>query len=402
VAIMWANHNPPNTHSVEDWRAVTQHWIDHYFSLNSYYQIDGKPAIFIWDPQNIRRDVGGTQVVRGMFEESQAMAQRAGYAGVTFVAMGYDFSSSQIEALLEQGYSGITTYHEWGTQQPHVLPLKQGRFEVVIETSPQAWMDKDRAAGPLTYYPVVDTGWDSRPWHGEEAFVILGRTPDLFERLLRNAKAFCEQRGKTILVLGPVNEWGEGSYIEPCTEFGFDMLERVRKVFTSQPPETWPTHVAPQDVGLGPYDFPKEAAVTAWSFESGETLGWTPMMNVRDWRCEDGALRFQTTSDDPAILVSLHGAPASAFKKAQVRMRLARPAGVGNSGQLFWATGGAAITEATSTRFLVESDGQFHTYTLNLAENPRWRGRITQLRFDPCNQANVEVAIEESHLLPGP
>ena len=51
VAIMWANHNPPRTHSREDWRNVTQEWIDQYFGMESYHHIDGKPAIFLWDPR---------------------------------------------------------------------------------------------------------------------------------------------------------------------------------------------------------------------------------------------------------------------------------------------------------------------------------------------------------------
>ncbi|MBN2272524.1 MAG: glycoside hydrolase family 99-like domain-containing protein, partial [Sedimentisphaerales bacterium] len=101
-----------------------------------------------------------------------------------------------------------------------------------------------------------DTGWDSRPWHGDKSMVIQGRTPQLFEELLRQAKSFCEERGKTMLILGPVNEWGEGSYIEPCTEFGFEMLEAVRKVFATRVSTSRPVNVSPSDVGLGSYDFP--------------------------------------------------------------------------------------------------------------------------------------------------
>ena len=84
---------------------------------------------------------------------------------------------------------------------------------------------------------------------------VQGRTPALFERLLREAKSFCEVHNKPILILGPLNEWGEGSYIEPCTDFGFEMLEAIRKVFAMGGPASWPENVSPSDVGLGPYDF---------------------------------------------------------------------------------------------------------------------------------------------------
>ncbi len=88
--------------------------------------------------------------------------------------------------------------------------------------------------------------------------VIQGRTPERFEKLLHEAKSFCKEKSKPILVLGPVNEWGEGSYIEPCTEFGFGMLESIRKVFAKEDPQSWPLNLSPLDVGLGPYDFSKK------------------------------------------------------------------------------------------------------------------------------------------------
>ncbi len=255
VAIMWANHNPPNTHSVEDWLRVTRHWIEHYFSMKSYYHINGKPAVFIWNPKGIRSDLGGSGIVRDAFNQSQRLARAAGYRGITFVAMGYDFSASHIQALNEEGYSNITTYHEWGDRIDGGVSQKYFNFETVVQDSPAAWTKKEDASRLLEYYPLVDTGWGSRPWHGDKSMVVQGRTPALFERLLREAKSFCEIHNKPMLILGPLNEWGEGSYIEPCTDFGFEMLEAIRKVFVTGGPASWPENVSPSDVGLGPYDF---------------------------------------------------------------------------------------------------------------------------------------------------
>ena len=260
VAIMWANHNPPNTHSVEDWLNVTRRWVQDYFSLNSYYHIDGKPAVFIWNPRGIRSDLGATKTVQEAFEQSQAIARSAGYRGITFVAMGNNFGAAHIQALLQEGYAGITTYHEWGRTIDGAISQKLFHYQDVVRHSLAAWREKDKAAGSLRYYPLVDTGWDSRPWHGDKAMVIQERTTQLFEELLRQAKSFCEEHDKPVLILGPMNEWGEGSYIEPCTEFGFGMLEAIRRVFASEDPTDWPINTSPLDVGLGPYDFPQQPA----------------------------------------------------------------------------------------------------------------------------------------------
>lgn len=195
VAIMWANHNPAGTHSVEDWRNVTREWIEKYFPLKSYYHIDGKPAVFLWSPHNIRRDLGGTEVVKKFFAESQRMAKAAGYKGITFLAMFGHESKSGVKALLTEGYYGATNYHEWADAPSTATDIKNTRYQDIVTTVRKTWEKKVARCGELVYYPVVDTGWDSRPWHGERARIIRGRTPARFENVLRQARAYCAQVG---------------------------------------------------------------------------------------------------------------------------------------------------------------------------------------------------------------
>ncbi|MCC6155304.1 MAG: glycoside hydrolase family 99-like domain-containing protein, partial [Candidatus Hydrogenedentes bacterium] len=179
VAIMWANHNAPKTHSRDDWRAVTQHWIDNYFNLPAYYRINNKPALFLWAPSNLIDDLGGPEEAKAALDESQQMAKAAGYEGIEFVALNYSFAKTNIETLLNVGFRGITTYHEWGGVADS-RTSRRAHFDDVVRTVGASWRQKQTDAGALTYYPVVDTGWDSRPWHGDKAFVIDGRTPAHF------------------------------------------------------------------------------------------------------------------------------------------------------------------------------------------------------------------------------
>ncbi len=270
VAIMWANHNPPNTHSRDDWDRVTREWIEHYFSLPGYYRIDGKPAVFLWDPRRLREDLvqkapehaGGdtpapssTDLVRKALEHSRQLARKAGYPGITFVAMAVAMNGSRSDLLAHEGYDAFTMYHEWGrATQLGPSPLRS-RYQDVVATAPGQWSRWLQAAGSLQFYPTVDTGWDARPWHGAKARVIGGRTPARFERLLREAKAFAEKQKIPRVILGPLNEWGEGSYIEPCAEYGFEMIEQIRNVFATRNPKSWPVNIGPADVGLGPYEY---------------------------------------------------------------------------------------------------------------------------------------------------
>lgn len=392
VAIMWANHNPPGSHSIDDWRAVTKEWIDRYFNLPAYYRIDNKPAVFIWDPVLIRGDIGADNVA-AMYAESQQMARDAGYEGIAFVAMHNHETAAQAQTLRAEGYAGATNYHEWGRAVEMAPSKTQVEFHDVAATAPDTWARRRETCGDLTYYPVVDTGWDARPWHGAKSLVIRNRFPDDFEALLKQSRTFAEKHDLPFVVLGPLNEWGEGSYIEPNTEYGFDMYEAIRRVFGTGDPASWPQNVGPRDVGLGPYDYPPQPIITEWNFDQ-DAQGWAPMMSVSKFRVENGAAQFQTDSHDAAIHIATPKLNAEDFSKLAIEMTLSADTSTESTLQLFFASGGQSTSEATSVTTPVHIDGQPHTYTLDLASNTRWRGIISRLRLDPCTQRDVEVRIE--------
>jgi hypothetical protein len=66
--------------------------------------------------------------------------------------------------------------------------------------------------------------------------------------------------------------------------------------------------------------------------------------------------------------------------------------------QLFWRTSRLAESESSSERFDVLGDGQWREYQVKVSANPRWRGLITRLRLDPCNQPGVSVEIRSIRL----
>ena len=89
-------------------------------------------------------------------------------------------------------------------------------------------------------------------------------------------------------------------------------------------------------------------------------------------------------------------ARASEFASLVVRMKFRRADGkpFKDTAQLFWRTNRTAESEASSARFEVLSDGQWHEYRIAVAQNRRWRGLVTRLRLDPCNQAGVGVELD--------
>ncbi|MGC8991037.1 MAG: glycoside hydrolase family 99-like domain-containing protein, partial [Verrucomicrobiia bacterium] len=248
--LLWANHNPPNTHSLDDSVAVARFWITNYFNRPEYYQIAGKPVIIIFSPYSFRSDLGadGTrQSLNAMREE----CRRAGLNGLYIVAC-----VSGPHEVEDEGYDAVTCYNWAGLGL--IGAEKQGPFSALIEGYHRKWetfIEQSR----LPIMLPISGGWDSRPWHGNNAMVRDGRTPGLFKRHLQEARDVLERCvGKTNLLPAVIieawNEWGEGSYIEPHKEFGFGYLDAVRDVFTAAPAEH--EDLVPHNVGIGPYDVP--------------------------------------------------------------------------------------------------------------------------------------------------
>ncbi len=400
--MMWANHNAPNTHSEADQRAVTQYWIDNYFGTEEYYRIDDMPVVMVWSSQNMERDMAGKGGAKRLLDISQEMAKEAGYKGVYFVAMKWPEASTDvniIEGLRDMGFAMTSIYHYMDHGGEAKNPARFD-FDLVADASDpftRAWHESSEAAG-IPFLPNLSTGWHSEPWHGEKGIHIDGRTVSAFERICQDAKAFADETGVTRMVLAPVNEWGEGSYAEPNKEFGFGMYDAIRDTFCNVPEGGWPPNITPQDVGLGPYDFPQIAARYVWEFtHSGE--GWGAFMGIGEFEGGDGKISFVTTSRDPAIGTGLYRVEAREYVGLKVRMKIDALDSDDEGMQLFWTTPTMATNEPASVKVSLIGDGEFHDYVLPVAENSRWKGRVTTFRLDPCSHQGARIEIEKIGLV---
>jgi hypothetical protein len=398
--LLWANHNPPHTSSYEDCLAVTRSWIEKYFRRPEHLTCDGQPVMIIFSPHRLTEDLGSPGVKRA-FDAMRAECRQAGLKGLYFVACVGNPGQARDAAV--EGYDAVTAYNWPGlgmTGGGNYAP-----FELLLNGYRQNW-EQIRAHSPIPLQPVpVCGGWDSRPWHGDNNLVRFGRTPELFEQHLRDAKRFLdmtEPRSPTArwILVEAWNEWGEGSYIEPHKEFGFGYLDAVRKVFTSAPEPH--LDLTPADVDLGPYDLPPpDPGLTRWDFDGGDQ-GWNNTMDLAELRVGNGLLSARTTGPDPAFFGPPMQARAGEFNVVVVRLKLGRLDGppFDDLAQLFWRTSRLPESEASSARFKVRGDGQWHEYRVPVAANPRWRGVLTRLRLDPCNRANVMAELDSIRLSP--
>ena len=427
-AVMWANHNGPGSHSYEDQAAVTQFWIDHYFQTQEYYTIDGKPVVMIWDPKQMDLDIAAIEAKNGvvlkrgegvkrLLELSRRMAREAGLPGIEFIAMKWPEAGTSSEDILwlqNAGFDETSIYHfmDHGGRAENALKYS---FDLVVDASLPYW-EKREKTGILPWIPNLSTGWDSRPWHGDKQTVIVDRNPEKFRMICEKFKNFAEKTGHRRVILAPLNEWGEGSYVEPNAEFGFDMYDTLRLVLCNEPDGGFPDFITPQDVGLGPYDLeplPEPKTPSGWDFSNLEVYRrdvaqgisqWNSLMGTKDFGLSEengdttkGALRFQTTTADPAIRTNFIPTFAKTWKEVVIDMKMTDSnEGLSNNtqefAQLFVERNGKTAMEDDSVTRAVVTDGAFHEYLFSLETLPS-KEKITGLRFDPLNREGVNVEI---------
>ncbi len=420
-AVMWANHNAPGAHSSEDIVSVTRFWIDHYFRTPEYYRIEDKPVVLIWMSENLDNDfiveaaAKGETLAKGegakrALSLSNQVARDAGLEGIYFIEMfKRPYTRENVQKSKDEGFRETTTYNYshlawWRSKDKETKGTKeQFSYECVEETVAQSW--KEQAdAGVLPFIPIVPTGWNDQPRSFQKATVIYDRTPELFRSICEQARDFCRKQGIKRVVLAPLNEWQEGSYVEPNEEYGFAMYDAVRDVFCKRPAEGWPANVTPKELGLGPYDYPPmvHPARTAWDFD-GSTEGWYRQpYGAAVLRVRDGCLHLVTTRDDrTAMRIKIAPFPASEYSSFIVRMRVCSADAEGSEAtKLYWGTDRSPLVqdlvlqEDKTATLPIKADGAFHEYVFSVRDSANWKDQVVELWFDPINRKNAVVDID--------
>ena len=120
IAVLWCNHYP-GTATHDNFLAVNQFLIDNLFTLPSYYKIDGKPAVFIFQSGVLLDDLGGSANIASAITEAKAMAVNAGLGGISFVGEWNYGPSITAQQMADEGYTGYTQYTwplVWGRIPP--------------------------------------------------------------------------------------------------------------------------------------------------------------------------------------------------------------------------------------------------------------------------------------------
>ncbi|RYF17251.1 MAG: hypothetical protein EOO77_11870, partial [Oxalobacteraceae bacterium] len=222
----------------KEFEVIGHRWIDLYFNAPSYYRINGKPVIMIYELTNLVQGLGGIEQARDALQWLRKTAVEAGYPGLEIqyamrrenaedaTIRESDRQVTQHELIDRLGIDSLTHY-----QYAHFADISQ-KYETVTREARNAW-NSIASTYKQTYYPHVSIDWDPSP--RGETFVgtaIKDSTPEGFATGLESAKRYLSEhpRQRRLVTVNSWNEWTETSYLQPDDRFGYGYLKAVKRV----------------------------------------------------------------------------------------------------------------------------------------------------------------------------
>jgi len=236
-AIMWTNHAPANRIGT----GLAEYIVDQFLLQPNYYRLDGVPLLPLWSPRDLVAGAGGEAEAKAFLDRLRAYAQERGLPGVYISAVNGVTSREDAEKL---GLDGAMGYNLMMAAGSSVEYRKVGDrvYEDRLEDFPTqsmaghaaTWSRMADALGRDYLVPTCPMqNWE--PTLRSTSYIIRNHTPDEYRELLTQAKGFIKKRGlRKFVSIEAFNEWLEGSYVEPSTQWGLSYLDAVRDVFGTQ------------------------------------------------------------------------------------------------------------------------------------------------------------------------
>jgi len=199
-----------------------------------YITVDGKPLFCIYKPFYIPD-------VSNLISIWQRLAKSTGLKGVYFVGFTADVDT-QYHSLLQLGFDGV--HFQRVSEAVEQIIKRQFLYRVSRKLHKMGLYKRFITQGVIEYseyiqhltkstdtientFPVIIPNWDNSPRSGRNGLIIKNSTPELFRAHLKNVfgvlkKKPVEQR---IVFIKSWNEWAEGNYLEPDSQFGRKYLE---------------------------------------------------------------------------------------------------------------------------------------------------------------------------------
>lgn len=255
--IMWANHHVNNYWdntkskkstpqpiwdgriSLDEFKSIAKRSLDMYFKKPNYYTIDGKPVYGIYELDTFVDGVGGAEKAKEAIEYLREICRDAGFKGahVMVIARFPDTIKGGIPNVKNPTVKDIAAYlgiDSFTTYNWVHISGDKGEYKDWAEKSLNAFDTLSEKVG-IPYFANVSVGWDNNARFPKDFLspMVVNSNPDDYANALEKALKWADSHNPQLpklITVNSWNEWTEGSYLMPDTDFGYGYLNATRKV----------------------------------------------------------------------------------------------------------------------------------------------------------------------------
>lgn len=206
-----------------DWKIHFDYLLQ-FFKDNRYIKIDNKPVFSFYQSRN------NFPVIKQMVEYWDILAKKAGFNGVMCLSKDILYPV-KLERRMKYSPFQMTTpflFLKYKLMSKHFLKIgKPGIWDY-----DEVWKDiiTEAKISSKDSYLCGFVDYDDSPRRGNKARIVKGGTPQKFEYYMQKLINISRKQNKEYVFLMAWNEWGEGSYLEPDTEYKYEYLEAIKKI----------------------------------------------------------------------------------------------------------------------------------------------------------------------------
>lgn len=219
----------------EDYR-LHYEYVRGLFKDPNYIRIDGKPFFLIYKPQNFPNIQEFIMLWNKWIKDDNISN------GIYFIAT-LDFENDFYK-LRSIGFNAITLgrarkvdYEYWHTSKlkRKIISLFRKIKPTPIFTSYSKLLKYifiNEFDNKEDVIPFIIPNWDHTPRSNRKGEVLLGSTPERFQKQVEIVLDGIKSKHNKIIMLKSWNEWGEGNYMEPDLKFGKGYIQALQNAMS--------------------------------------------------------------------------------------------------------------------------------------------------------------------------
>ncbi len=392
--IIWeaSNYGGSNIFDAEYFREyVVPFWFEHYFLDERYLKIDNKIILCAFAGDNISNSsyFGSPEAAKVEMDYLDEVAKSYGFDGVVLLSGGTpkNLAPSGIEAYYAYG---------WGSEG--------NSYKVNVREN----LERVETIGTSYVVPTVSPGFDSIPWHYERYGRISVEEWDKLQQWVINEYLPTYKRTndewkwtENFVFTSTWNEYGEGSYLMPDHDTGFQYLDTLRKYYTNLPEkhtDVVPTETQRARINKGFPQYQTRVLPSGWhayKYKTNLMEEYTQVVKTFNFKdanlnptilrmstipsVEDAnAVRYKVTEKDPQIQINNLNIDAAKANYLRLTINVPDEASI----TVYYKTSEDEDYKGSKQFKLTVKDGGIMQSIIIPTTHKNWIGTITGLRLD--------------------